>query len=62
MLTAGSDSSFMPRQPHDNHMSYRRSHSFARLLRSRQIHHIRTRPYTPRRVVSHESGVLMLRA
>jgi transposase InsO family protein len=32
----------------DNHMSYRRSHSFARLLTSRQIQHIRTRPYTPR--------------
>jgi transposase InsO family protein len=32
----------------DNHMSYRCSHSFARLLTSRQIQHIRTRPYTPR--------------
>lgn len=32
----------------DNHMSYPRSHSFARLLTSRQIQHIRTRPYTPR--------------
>lgn len=32
----------------DNHMSYRCSRSFARLLTSRQIQHLRTRPYTPR--------------
>jgi transposase InsO family protein len=32
----------------DNHMSYRCSRSFARLMHSRQIQHLRTRPYTPR--------------
>ena len=32
----------------DNHMSYRYSHSFAQLLHTRQIRHLRIRPYTPR--------------
>jgi transposase InsO family protein len=32
----------------DNAFAYTQSHSFKRLLRRRAIHHIRTRPYTPR--------------